>query len=1234
MDNLQSNENEKDTAIPFALARPLNQLPYDLTNEGMGSVFGGWPEQKTMQDAEKTPFFKTALLEAKKQSVIFNAEQTGSSVLQSEYNFLFDNVDESFNTTNPDLYKDIPEIYWPTIRNATSPSDLKRRQNIVFEEIENEKLLANGGFWPKLIGGGLGMTIGSGPIGLSKWVLPAIAESRAGTFTIDALMNTAKATPGLALDAFSYESALDLSKGRYDLEDVAIRSLEDAAFGFALHAVGKTLKYGNDGLKVWNGRKLVGAIYHDAKLEPVFEGDKLIDLQYTPPIKEAMSAKRHAEIEGDLRSIVAETGFYGVPFLGKALKETTKFINPAFRMLSSPFDDARNFFSGMANTGIRTKGELEGTARVRSAEEYYGYFRAMGTRHRMEYNKDFYAANGLTSSSQTVNAFKNLVQTVTEGKNISWDDFGKRVRNVIATGIEDDNPHINRAAKRMTDILEDVNRQYAEAHGIDQFVSPPNTVKYIFQNWNNNKLNFEPDDFFTIATKWMNDQSEKISDIMRPLTEIDERIKLAPENEKIALRERRAEIEQKIHDELTDNEENHFLLKERVVLNSKDRAELKKLLDDSGITKLNEKIKDAKLKKEASKNKDEIAALNKKIKELQDQRKNAREKLDLDARMGRINKKLYFKEKGKIKFKDPNKLPEFIEAYKTKKGQINYLKKMRNKILGTDASQLLDEILGHGGHSGNPAYTKERSFLIPQELLNNTGYLDNDLASAMENYLGSMGRRIGLKRGLGEVYGENGLDDIFENMSNQYQAKEALYQKIQDPKLKQKKLKKLKKDFESAKSDMASMYAIYHGRYKNLNMSDDVMGSLQILRNMVYATRLGLLQIAQLTDSTAVVLRTGIVPWLFAGLMSHLRGLKDRFQGNKTEMQEAAAVNLLGVNHVIGGAQYDYFSKGTHNYDTVLGKTKKITQAIAGVSQNLSFANYFENLNESIAERTFQNNIIKASQKFLDGTITKSESVQMARIGLDLAEDARQIVDQFNKYGETHYNGLARNSNYQNWDNADIQEKMIMAVRSGVSDVIVKGQMFTSPLMAKDPIIGTLFMFTSWAFAATERYLLPSLQYADANTLQGIIAMSVMSSVQDPLRRMASGKPPFEDEASVKDIILNSIMQNGFLGVLPNAIEILNLVSHNDLLGKSQGFRYKDRSTLGGPAWDYAWDALGAGYMLASGKINRTGVKKTINLLPMSGNVYIRGILNAWQEGLDIPETFADAEPYKIFQKE
>ena len=38
---------------------------------------------------------------------------------------------------------------------------------------------------------------------------------------------------------------------------------------------------------------------------------------------------------------------------------------------------------------------------------------------------------------------------------------------------------------------------------------------------------------------------------------------------------------------------------------------------------------------------------------------------------------------------------------------MNYLKRIRAKITGTNATELMDEVLGHGGHSGNPAYTKQ-----------------------------------------------------------------------------------------------------------------------------------------------------------------------------------------------------------------------------------------------------------------------------------------------------------------------------------------------------------------------------------------------------------------------------------------------------------------------------------------------------------------------------------------------
>jgi len=372
--------------------------------------------------------------------------------------------------------------------------------------------------------------------------------------------------------------------------------------------------------------------------------------------------------------------------------------------------------------------------------------------------------------------------------------------------------------------------------------------------------------------------------------------------------------------------------------------------------------------------------------------------------------------------------------------------------------------------------------------------------------------------------------------------------------------------------------------------------------------------------------------WLFSGLLPHLTELKKKFQGQPTVMKEASAVNLLGLNHAIGSLQYDWFNGSTHNYNTMLGKAVKVSSYLAKKSQNITFANYYENLNESIAERTFQNDIIKYCQKFLDGTISKSESIQAARLGIDLATDAKGFVEQFNRYGETHYGGLARNSNYQNWDDADLLKKMVFSVRRGVADVVVKGGMFTAPLAMKNPIIGTITQFMSWAFAATDRYLIPTLQYSDGKVLQGIIAMQIVSCFQDPLRRMLSGKEPFDDEKTAFETMVNAAMQNGLLGILPNFIEQANLITNGDLLGKAQGFRYQDRPGLHPPALDLAYDTLGSIWMFASGKYSQDGMKKVAKISPFAGNWYMRGLLNGMIEESGLPKSYKDAEPYGIFQ--
>jgi hypothetical protein len=173
-------------------------------------------------------------------------------------------------------------------------------------------------------------------------------------------------------------------------------------------------------------------------------------------------------------------------------------------------------------------------------------------------------------------------------------------------------------------------------------------------------------------------------------------------------------------------------------------------------------------------------------------------------------------------------------------------------------------------------------------------------------------------------------------------------------------------------------------------------------------------------------------------------------------------------------------------------------------------------------------------------------------------------------------------------------------------------------------------MFHGWAYGATARYLIPMLQRPDAQYLTGVMMMTMLAVWQEPLRRLANGKPAFEDEDELSDIALRGLMNNGVLGVLPEAIEGLNLALNNQLLPKLQGERYKNRGqgadiVLGGATLGYVNDARRLISMAISGQINQNDLKRSARLLPFVGSLYTRRLLNKWIESLNLPETRAEA---------
>lgn len=1182
-------------------------LPYDLTNADMGSVYGLKPELPVGDEEPRAGIFETAYLGFKEYGIWPNAYQSAKQTGLSLY-YLQDDVPDNFNTEDPELYRNVPQEYWPDIRNAVSPNDLKARQARIQEEIYNKQRFEDGSAIGGFIGGALGVTVGSYGVGISKWFLPSLSTLRTGKIAQDTLSSVVKALPNIALDSLAYEGGLQLSKMQLDLPELAVNTVRDTIFGGALSGFAKATGFGLDNMKIWNARKVMNMEYDGSTINPIFEDGKITGYDFVPGERIAGNAQKVKEAKVEAMNMVAESGLYSVPGLGKVLKKGSMLVNPVFRGLSSDFQFYRDFVNNIADHGIRTAEEIQGFARPDSAEAISSYYRAAATKFSGAYLEHYYAANGLTSSLQTMNAIKSMTQAFTEKKAMSYEEFGRRVRNVIIKDTPDEVSSINLAAKDFQTIMEKVNEEYAKAHGIEKFLSPRNAANYIFQNYNLDKLHTEPDAFYELVSNHLKTQYDLVKELKTPINELNKSIKALKEEiskatdieaeqlniQRELLIERKNLEQENLNNLLTDNEDYHFLLEDRVHLNSTERQQLKKLLD-SGLDK---------------------------------------QTLKSMARTGKINQRFFTLRNDEIVFRNPDAEPEFVKTYATKKSRMNAAYSLRQSILGNSPMALTDAVLGHGIHPGmeRPIYTKERSVLIPQEILNDAGYLDNDLTKAMHAYMGSMGKRIGLKKAFKESYGIDGLKGLLDKGLEEYKAKETEILKKPASDKRNKEINKLKKDYKNAVSDITAMYDIYHGRYDKLGSSTTAQG-LHVLRNLAYSTKLGALPIAQLTDIVSSLLRVGFVPWLTKGVLPHLKSFNKMLNTKDAQvLKESAAKSLLALNHVSSNLQNSWFHSNSMSYESKLGKLVKATEWLAHKSANFSFANAIENINESIAERSFQSDIMKACHDYLAGKATKAQRTQMARIGIQLEEDARGLVDQFNKYGGTSsFNGMAYDSNYQNWLDADLQRRMVMSVRRGVSDVVVKRQLFSGPLLLNNPIMGTLFMFNGWAFAATGRYLIPTMQSADSKALLGFLAMSAVSVWQEPLRRLVNGKEAFTDEDDLQKVTLQGIMQNGFFGVLPSAVEGLNLAFHNELIPKLQGERYKDRNLrIGGAGIDYVNDVFNLLGMAYSGKINQNDVKRSARLLPFIGNFYFRGLVNQTIEGLEIPETRAEAEPWSF----
>jgi hypothetical protein len=1251
-----------------------DDFPYDLSEINAGVQYGNQPQFKTLEE-EKPGFIETTARAFWKVNPLANAGKFTLNTGMDLY-YLSDPVPDGWNTNDPEIYKPYPEKYWPRLRDSASPKDLERRKEQIEQEMYFDQRLNDGSYVAQFIGGAAGLS--ATPF-LSSVFLPTLSSIKYGKLGQNILQNVIQATPKLTYSSLATEGLMQAASMGGNLQDAMVDSFRDVVFGDALVGAGSAFSSIINSSKVWNARKVLNMSYDGSSIEQVVnEKGELVGHKFVPGERIAGNAQKVQEGTEAAQNMMAMSGAFAVPGLGKGLAWLgghPLLGSPLVRGLTSQFKAVQNFTNTIAKSSIRTQDVIEGIARPDSAEDIRSFYQAMGSYTSEALKSHYYNENGLTSSIQTVNAVKNLTQTFTEGKNVSWEEFGQRVRQVIITGESDVSANINNAAKDLTDTLERFNRDYAEAHGTHLFESPKNAVNYIFQNWNIEKLMQDPEGFVNICVDGFKLRAKQILELQQPVKyaqdEVDRLTSIleAPDfetetralvNERKVAVERLNKAKEELDTKLRNNEDYHYLLEDRIILNTEEKTQLKELFSDVNQAKY-EQIKAEKdlenLKKSLSSEQSRIKkgvdplereksqmaikeykkAIDAKTKELDlmiEKVQAEQSKIESLARTGKINQRFFTLSEGKVNFRDLNATPKFAKVHSSEEEMRQEANAWIQHILGNTPERLIDNVIGHNtpGYSEAPNPVRARTILLPQKLFNQVdGYLDNDLTKAIGAYANSMGRRIGLKKAFGESYGPGGIEDLLRGFQQEYDAKRAQILAKPASKQRAKELTKLSNDFKKDQKLMRDMYEVYHGRYQKAGTDGGEL--VGILRNLTFSAKMGAVTVSQLTDITAITLRNGVLPWMVKGIIPHIKSLNGRLNTPEGEaIRDAAAKHFLGLNHVNQNMMAKWFGTNSMSYQPGVGRLAKATENIAHLSSNFYGTNALENLNELMAASAVQSDIMKAVFAHLDGTITKDQQVQMAGLGIQLEDWANRFAENYKKSGGySQFNNRAFESNWFDWEDIDAVNRMAMSVRRGVEETVVKRTAFTSPLWTNDPILGTLFMFHGWSYGATARYLIPMLQRPDAQHLTGILMMSMVSVWQDPLRRLANGKPAFEDEDTLANVALRSLMNNGVLGVVPEAFEGLNLALNNQLLPKLQGERYKERGpsgkiVLGGAALGYVNDTLELIRMVISGQINENDMKRSARLLPFVGSLYTRGLLNKWIESLNLPKTRAEAK--------
>lgn len=863
---------------------------------------------------------------------------------------------------------------------------------------------------------------------------------------------------------------------------------------------------------------------------------------------------------------------------------------------------------------------------------------------------------------------------------IAEDEFMDEVQRVLISEKQSEHSAVNKAADIYRELIDETYRNYRIAYNFPEDWLPPKTAAgYLMRVYDTKYLNENEGEWIQVVSKWLRESDDLITTRMKPITDLEASIKNAEErhqglirstsddavikkssDELNAMKKRLRTEKNNLHDEIRDNPEYAIHADDMTALSHAEAKELDEILKPQNdlqkkideqkkiISDIRNEISKGKqssikgktaetAKKHAGKQdaaKKKIADQETKLRELEEKYQAEYDRVQELAHTGNMNPRFYTKvpESFIYKFRDTNDRLKFRDVHESDFHREQSAKAYYNSIMNMHPEDIIADVFGRftGNKSENPL--KKRSLLIPDEILYENNFMTRNLYAKTANYVNFLARKTHLKNSFRDVTVNGGFEEIAESLLDEHKFnRDLINNRIEKLKnsgasekeiaKEKKKLRKEKLDFEEIKK---SMHTLFETRMMGLNKRGDTNEmARRTWMSLTSAANLHNLPATQIGDLAFGGFQHGIWPFVRDGVYPIISSL-----GGMLKTKDSEALRKMAP-HVNLGYQDMLNNYADRNWHSELQPYLNMGKIESGVAKFAHFSSltdlspYIDNGLQHAHGSVIQSRFMELLHDQIEGKLSKKDSLYLRKYGIDPKKWADRMVASYKEAQgfKTELGGYISKA----WQWQDIEAANVFndAVFRGIQNTLVWKGMADSPFFA-DNLLGLFFhTFTGWGYAATNRYLIPSLQHPDASLAIKMLWMAGAGSLVSPMRRIARGEQPWPDDMTEAQISYEAFSDSGVFSSVANVLNIANFLSDDKLLGdlKNDKFRHRARTGIFGMSdivsstASRISDVLG---MVNSG-LDEKDLKTAAHMLPITGSMYGHYIGDKMIESWDLP---------------